>query len=181
MIQQMLTVQIGTVGLGLSLKYEGEDFRFGHGGSNEGFKCQLVAYPEKGQGTVIMTNGDRGNLLFMEILRSIAAEYGWHDFLPSEKTVAEVSPDIYESYVGTYQFTRASKIMITKEDDRLFADSINVIPTGKIKCEIFPETETFFFMTKSYDTITFLKDAEGEITGLILKRGNQRRKATKIE
>jgi hypothetical protein len=71
--------------------------------------------------------------------------------------------------------------MITKEEDRLFADSIFVIPTGKTKCELFPETETFFFMTKSNDTITFLKDAEGKITGLILKKGNQKRKAAKIE
>jgi CubicO group peptidase (beta-lactamase class C family) len=181
MIQQMLTVQIGEVGLGLFLNYEGENFRFSHGGGNKGFKCILAGYPEKGQGVAIMTNGDRGNLLFVEILRSIAAEYGWHDFLPSEKTVAEVSPDIYKSYVGTYQFTPASKILITKEDDRLFADSIFVIPTGKTKCELFPKTDTFFFMTKSYDTITFLKNAEGEITGLILKHGNQRKKATKIE
>jgi len=56
-----------------------------------------------------------------------------------------------------------------------------VIPSGKTKCEIFPETETLFFMTESYTTITFLKDEEGKVTGLVLKEGNQKRKAGKIE
>ena len=37
----------------------GPDTRFGHGGSNAGFKCQMVAYVESGQGAVVMTNGDR--------------------------------------------------------------------------------------------------------------------------
>jgi CubicO group peptidase (beta-lactamase class C family) len=181
MTLQMLTHQIGEVGLGLFMNYKGEDFRFSHGGGNEGFKCFLAAYPEKGQGAAVMTNGDRGNLLFVEILRGIAAEYGWNDFLPAEKEVAEVSGDIYDSYVGTYEFTRAGKVIITREDGALFADSIFVIPAGRIKCEIFPENETLFFMTKSYATITFSKNEEGKVTGLVLKEGNQKRKAKKIE
>lgn len=181
MIQKTLTAQVGGAGLGLFLNYKADDFRFSHGGGNEGFKCFLTAYPEKGQGAAVMTNGDRGNLLFVEILRSIAAEYGWNDFLPQEKTVAEISPGIYDSYVGTYQFTPTSKITIIKEDDRLFADSIFVIPSGKTKCEIFPETEILFFSTQSYATITFLKDEERNVTGLVLKQGNQKRKARKID
>jgi hypothetical protein len=142
---------------------------------------RMADYKVPGVSIAVMTNGDRGNLLFVEILRSIAAEYGWNDFLPAEKEVAEVSGDIYDSYVGTYEFTRAGKIIITREEDTLFADSIFVIPTGKIKCEIFPETETLFFMTKSYATITFLKDEDGKVTGLVLKEGNQKREARKIE
>ncbi|UCC41022.1 MAG: serine hydrolase [Candidatus Aminicenantes bacterium] len=180
MIQQMLSVQIGSLGLGLFLNYEGDDFRFSHGGGNEGFKCFLGAFPEKGWGAAVMTNGDRGKNLFVEILRSVAAEYGWNDFLPRKKTVAEISPEIYESYVGTYQFTPTNKIEITKENSRLFADPVFVLPAGKAKCEIFPDTETIFFMTRSYDFITFLKDKEGRVTGLELKHGNLKRKATKI-
>jgi len=181
MVHQMLTDQNESVGLGIFLWDEGEDFRLSHGGGNKGFKCFLIAYPEKGQGAAIMTNGDNGSSLNPEILRSLAAEYGWKHFQPSEKTVAEVEPGIYETYAGTYQFTPKSKITITKEGNRLFAEPVFVFPVGRSKCEIFPESETVFFLTKSDAIITFVRDKERKVTGLVLKQKNQERKATKLD
>jgi CubicO group peptidase (beta-lactamase class C family) len=78
--KEMLTLQKGSYGLGLSLQGSGRAARFGHGGSNEGFRCEMVAYVETGQGAVVMTNGDRGARLGQEILRAIAREYGWADY-----------------------------------------------------------------------------------------------------
>jgi hypothetical protein len=37
----------------------------------------MLAYPERGQGVVIMTNGDNGEALYNEIKNGISAEYGW--------------------------------------------------------------------------------------------------------
>jgi hypothetical protein len=37
----------------------------------------LWAYPETGQGAIIMTNSATGNLMRFEILLSIAREFGW--------------------------------------------------------------------------------------------------------
>lgn len=79
MTGEMLTPQIGDYGLGFRLTGEGAKARFSHGGANEGFRCQLVAFTNTGQGAVIMTNSDTGVTLILEILRSIAAEYGWAD------------------------------------------------------------------------------------------------------
>ncbi len=181
MVKNMLTDQNENVGLGLFLWNEGEDFRFMHGGSNEGFKCTLVAYPEKGQGAAIMTNGDYGGMLNSEILRSLSEEYGWKDFQPSEKTVSEISPEIYDAYVGTYQLTPGRKLEVTREGSHLFAEPIQVIPTAYVKCEIFPESENVFFMTRTDQKITFMKDKQGKVTGLILEQRGRRRKATKLE
>jgi CubicO group peptidase (beta-lactamase class C family) len=181
MIQEMLTVQKGSVGLGLFLWDEGEDFRFMHGGSNEGYRCRLVAYPEKGQGAAVMTNGDYGGNLLAEVFRSLSDEYGWKHFRPTEKTVADISPEIYEAYAGTYQLTPARKLKISREGDRLFADPIQVFPTGNIKCEVFPESETVFFMTQTNQKITFTKDTEGIVTGLILEQSGRRRNAKRLD
>ena len=74
MVSQMLTVQHGSLSLGLFIQHEGKDFYFGHGGSNEGFRCTFLSYPEKGQGAAIMTNSDNGGYLMQEILRSLSAE-----------------------------------------------------------------------------------------------------------
>ena len=46
-------------------------------GGNDGYKSVMVAYPERGQGIVIMTNGDNGEALMREILKSASIEYGW--------------------------------------------------------------------------------------------------------
>jgi CubicO group peptidase (beta-lactamase class C family) len=75
---QMLSPQIEDRGLGPVLGDDGGDrLYFLHSGANEGYRCILVAYPKRGQGVVIMTNGDNGQALHQEILHSVSVEYGW--------------------------------------------------------------------------------------------------------
>ena len=75
---QMLTPQIENRGLGPLVYDEGDDLLyFMHPGANDGYKNVLVAYPRRGQGVVIMTNGDNGKALWREILNSVSVEYGW--------------------------------------------------------------------------------------------------------
>jgi len=179
MVQQMLTEQAEGVGLGLFLEDKEKDFLFSHSGGNEGFRCFMVAYPEKGQGAVIMTNGAYGGNLIQEILRSLSAEYGWKHFRPVEKEVADIDPGLFSSYEGTYQVTPARKITIAREEDRLFAEPIFVIPTGNARCELFPESEDVFFMMKTDKKITFERDEKGTVTGLIVQRGSQKMRAKK--
>lgn len=77
MTRQMLTRHGGSYGLGFNLAGEGEGRIFRHSGANMGFRAQLAAYTETGQGAVVMTNSDAGEELMSEILRSIAETYGW--------------------------------------------------------------------------------------------------------
>jgi CubicO group peptidase (beta-lactamase class C family) len=80
MIAQMLTVQISNWALGPAIDGVGHVARFAHGGSAVGFQCYMVAYRERGQGAVIMTNGDRGDHLCVEVLHSIARTYCWPEY-----------------------------------------------------------------------------------------------------
>src|SRR5580704_1784569 len=50
MARQMLTRQMGTWGLGFGLESPGGKHTFGHGGANEGFRCNLETYTNSGQG-----------------------------------------------------------------------------------------------------------------------------------
>ena len=84
MTRQMLTVQIGSYGLGPGVQGSGDSLSFSHGGANEGFRCFLYAYAETGQGVVIMTNSDNGGQVARELLGSIARTYGWPDFQTDE-------------------------------------------------------------------------------------------------
>ena len=75
---EMLTPQIEGRGLGPVLDDDGGDlFYFLHPGANDGYQNYLIAYPERGQGVVIMTNGDNGEALYNEIKNGVSAEYGW--------------------------------------------------------------------------------------------------------
>lgn len=78
-VEEMLTLVLGNYGLGFQVGgAEGGRF-FSHGGSNAGFQCMLFAYRDCGWGAVVMTNGDRGAALALEILAAIAVEYDWEN------------------------------------------------------------------------------------------------------
>jgi hypothetical protein len=83
MAREMLKPGMNGWGLGVGTGGSAEHPYFTHGGANEGFKCNLVAY-NNGDGAVIMTNGDSGGALATEILGTIAYEYKWPDFAPRE-------------------------------------------------------------------------------------------------
>jgi CubicO group peptidase (beta-lactamase class C family) len=156
MMNRMLTVQKGNYGLGIGVEGKGEYFSFSHSGGNVGFKCFLVAYPEKGQGVAIMTNSDNGSTLYPEILRSVANEYNWDDFQPEEKTLVEVDPSIYDLYSGKYRLSPRVVVTVTKDNDRLYLH----VP-GEGFEEFLPESETDFFSLEWDMKITFVKNEEG--------------------
>jgi hypothetical protein len=63
-------------GLGVLLMGEGKDQLFTHPGSNlPGLNCWLIAWPERGTGAIVMTNGAEGEVLAMEIIAAIIIEY----------------------------------------------------------------------------------------------------------
>ncbi len=68
---------VGPFGVGLSLDKRGEGWYFSHGGSNWGFRADVLGHFRKGYGVVVMTNGDNGSLLIREIEARVAAAYGW--------------------------------------------------------------------------------------------------------
>ena len=80
MTKQMLSVQISNWALGFAIDGEGAAARFAHGGAALGFRCYMVAYCQRGQGAVIMTNGDRGDHLCIEVLHSLARTYRWPEY-----------------------------------------------------------------------------------------------------
>ncbi len=100
--EEMLTVQKGSWGIGPSLNGSGRAFRFGHGGANEGYRAELLYYPEEGVGAAVMTNSDRGSALIQELLYALSAEYGWLDYAPKRINEVERDSAALEPYVGNY-------------------------------------------------------------------------------
>lgn len=75
--EMVAPVGVGPFGVGLSIEKRGEGWYFSHGGSNWGFRADILGHVRKGYGVVVMTNGDNGSTLIREIEARVAAAYGW--------------------------------------------------------------------------------------------------------
>jgi CubicO group peptidase (beta-lactamase class C family) len=77
-VREMVTpVGVGPYAVGFGLSKQGEGWYFGHGGSNFGFQCDLIAHRVKGYGAVIMTNGAAGGALIQRLREMIQRQYAW--------------------------------------------------------------------------------------------------------
>lgn len=173
MVQQMLTPGLNDWGLGPELGGSAGHRYFRHGGSNEGYRCSLVAY-NQGDGVVIMTNGDNGGRLAEEILRGVAHEYGGADFQQIAHAVAKVDPKIYDGYTGAYQ-NQYGVFTVTRVGDQLFVEV-----TGQPNVRLLPENEREFFILQSDARISFEVDAQGKATQLTVHQNGSDSPAKRI-
>ncbi|MBW1792487.1 MAG: serine hydrolase [Deltaproteobacteria bacterium] len=164
-----------TVGLGLSLQKKGNAVYFNHGGANEGFRCYLIAHKNKGYGAAIMTNSDNGGALYTEILRSIAAEYHWENFLPEEVEIIELATERMEDYKGRYLINLDEVMTVTTDKGSLFLEGIL-----DRKVEVFPVAENEFVGPEVGAMFTFVLDNKGTAIGLKIKVRRRIQKAKRI-
>lgn len=130
---------IGRRGLGWLVRGTAPNRQFWHNGVNEGFIDTMVIF-ENGDGAVVMTNSWGGRILVDEVLRSIAAEYGWPDRQAKVGRFIAVSPQTLDRLVGTYRFSPEFSIRVTREGNRLFSEA-----TGQERRELFATSDHEFF------------------------------------
>jgi len=176
MIRQMLTPGLNHQGLGPGTGGSAGRPYFTHGGANEGYRCNLLAYNE-GDGLVVMTNGDNGGQLANEIQRTVAREYDWPDFQPTERAITPVDPKMLDALIGAYQGAGPNMVFtITRENDQLFAQL-----TGQPKFPAFPEGERKFFLKAVDAQISFDGDAQGKATQLTLHQNGMDQTARRLD
>jgi CubicO group peptidase (beta-lactamase class C family) len=177
MARQMLTRQIGTWGLGFGLESPDGKPTFGHGGANEGFRCNIETFTDSGQGFAVMTNSDSGGELTQEIFRAVANEYVWPDYRPAEHALIKINPATFAAYPGTYEIPSVGTLTIILKSPNLY---VQAEPLGPDPQELLPESATQFFVLSGDITFTFHKDLQGVITGLTLHAGSQTFEAKKV-
>jgi CubicO group peptidase (beta-lactamase class C family) len=178
MARQMVTKQLGSYGLGVSVGDVQGTTKFSHGGSNEGFTCILVAYVETGQGAIVMTNSDNGPPLFNEILRAISQEYNWKDNRPRERTTVQVDPATLTSYSGQYD-AGGVPVTISLQSGQL---SIQASPLGPAPLKLHPAGEDRFYLLENDSfEVHFAKDKQGRVAELQIQAGTDQAKATRVK
>lgn len=89
MTRQMLTAQMNNDGLGFFLAGGDGTVRFWHSGRHDGFDAMLVAYAQTGRGAVIMINTNDSTGAMHKILRTIARQYHWKNYVKTVDQTAE--------------------------------------------------------------------------------------------
>jgi CubicO group peptidase (beta-lactamase class C family) len=95
--------------------------------------------------------------------------------LPAPRKEVKLDPAIYDQYVGEYELAPGFTVILSKEDGKLMGQA-----TGQPKVELFPESETKFFLKVVDGQLEIVKDAAGKVTGIILFQGGQRLPGKKI-
>jgi len=90
------------------------------------------------------------------------------DTIPGERTAIKVDPAIYDDYVGKYD-SAIMTFSVVREGDRLRA-----VPDDKRRpaMEIFPESESQFFLKGVNAQITFIRNRQGQVTHAIVRLNN---------
>jgi CubicO group peptidase (beta-lactamase class C family) len=177
LVDEMLTAQVEEqIGLGFFLWGEGDERRFGHSGGNEGFRCHLVAYSERGQGAALMTNSDSGWLIYEDLLRTIAEEYDWPGFQPAGLAAGPVDPGVYQGYAGAYQLKPGFELAVAVSDGALI-----LLPTGQdAPFELKPRSETEYVAGAVDAEVAFTRDEQGAVTGLVFTQNGREMTAPKL-
>ncbi len=165
MARTMLTPGKGAWGLGLNVMTDGAA-RFGHGGANEGFRNDFVAFTGgTRQGVAIMTNSDSGSSLISEIERAVAKAYGWPAYRQMEVTPVAVRPDVLAADAGTYEVAGFGRVAVTVTGGALFV-TLPVLAPAPVEAR--SSSDNAFFIAAIGVTGVFQRGADGSVTGLFL-------------
>jgi len=176
-LDEMFTPAKGDTGYGYgwSMGKRFDRQTIGHGGGIYGFATQITRFPADRVTVIVLSNvqgapagkvaNDLGAIVF-------GAAYE----VSKERKEIAVEAKILEKYVGQYQIPPSIVITVTLENGKLLGQL-----AGQGKFGLLAESETFFFSKDVNAQITFVKDAQGLVTGLTLSQGGGNTPAQKIK
>lgn len=147
--------------------------RLSHGGGINGFSTFITRVPDNRAAVIVLANNVTGgpNAVARDLL---AILYGQPYKLPVVRTVAKVDPKIYDQYVGDYELAPKLVMTISRDGDRILGQL-----TGQPRFEMYPESETKFFLRVVEAEVTFVKDEKGVVSHLILHQGGKDQKGVR--
>ncbi|HEY9434306.1 MAG TPA: serine hydrolase [Blastocatellia bacterium] len=164
MTTKMVTPFISdNVGMGFFIEKHGQATYFGHSGANEGFRSQLLVNRDKGYGAAVMVNSDNGEIM-NEIIRAIAKEYQWEDYLPQPLEIVSVDPARLDGYAGRFLVNPDWALTVTKENGKLYAE-LTLSP----KVELLALSESEFTRTDANVQYAFAKGEDGKVDSVKIR------------
>lgn len=166
-MEAMFTPAKGDYAYGWNIHKRSGQVVVSHGGGINGFATSIVRIPDLQVCVAVLSNVESSASGRMaHDLASIVLGEPYQS--PKVRRVAQVDPKIYDELVGRYELAPTFILTVTRQGDRLLTQA-----TGQSQVEVFPESESDFFLRVVDAQITFVRDKEGEITHLILHQGGR--------
>lgn len=144
-----------------------------HAGGLHGFASDLLYYPRDGVVIVILANLETSPMA--RIARDLSAIVFGADYsLPMVRKPVTVDPSILHSYVGDYEIAPSVTLTVRRQDGQLVVQA-----TGQPEDIVIPESEHKFFSRRVDAQITFVQDAAGTTTHLIIQQNGAETRAVR--
>lgn len=158
MVDNMLA-PVKNWGLGVGLRGENDKTYFFHGGANPGsFKCLMVDFFKKRTGLVVMTNGENGDKVHDDILRSFDNFFGLNSFNPKYIKPIQLTDEQLAKLTGKYQYREMGEYFL----EVLIDDSKRIVlydPNDETKHTYVPLSKTKFVDVQSGSESFFVQDS----------------------
>jgi CubicO group peptidase (beta-lactamase class C family) len=163
------------IGLNWLSLHAGADTIVWHNGGTGGYRTYLGLVPSRKVAVVVMTNsgGAGADDIGMHLLNPMLP-LAPKPAPPKLRTAIDLPAAVLARYVGVYSLQPGLALEIT-----LSGDTLSIQPTGQAKLRLWPETETDFFLKEVDIQITFVRDAQGAVSELILHQAGQDARAKK--
>lgn len=148
--------------------------KYSHSGGIEGFVSYIARYPEDDMTIIILAN----NILspIGNLQRSIFAILTDKSYeLPVEYVEIELDPTLFERYTGVYRLNPEMEFTVLIKEEKIYLQG----PDEK-EVELFPKSETSFFIKEMDIVIDFIIEDEN-VSGLILNQMGNPHEMEKIE
>ena len=176
----MRDVHRGPMFLGWGLATLGGSEIVHHNGGTVGMNSFIGFDPKTRVGVVVLSNTGSGGPI---------DDIGFHLLNPREpiRSANELAPPrqhkqvavdekIFEDYVGRYRISKEDVVTVSREGGRLFVQR-----AGKIKDEMFPESEQDYFARLFDDQISFGVRTKGKVSEIVYRENGRTVRAKRIE
>lgn len=120
MARTMVTPVLQDYGLGLQICGIAKRPCFNHGGVDAGYQSMMVSYDDGRDGAVVMTNSDDGLDLAMGVIRTVAHDLNWPDYLPAVRTVVPLNATAFGRFAGAYQMQDGPVVTFWRQGRRAY-------------------------------------------------------------
>ncbi|NHF58127.1 serine hydrolase [Flavobacteriaceae bacterium TP-CH-4] len=140
------------------------EYAIHHGGNDIGVATLLVLLPKSKRGIVVMTNSDAGLVLCNNVVREVWGEgteiihrayrSGSMDEIPK---AVPVEAELLLTYEGVYEQPSGRKVTISAKEQSLLMEM-----PGVPNFQLYPQSDTEFFLKDFDPIIAFSKSEEGD-------------------
>ncbi|MEO7146176.1 MAG: serine hydrolase [Bryobacteraceae bacterium] len=165
-LEKMFTPFKNNYGDGWFINKEFDRRVLDHGGAINGFATYIARFPDDDACIIVLGNIESAPSSRMG--HDLAALlFGQPYDIPKTHKAIRVPFKVIVQYTGTYT-NGGLNLVVTSSDDHLY-----LVPKGQGQTELFGESDTKFFMKLADAEVTFVKNADGKVTGMLLHQNGR--------